>query len=45
MHRYNEIQQPQEDGYDIALGIARDLLAMLLCAGTPLFLLFLARGL
>ncbi|GEM_PF-6429391 len=45
MRHYNEILEPQEDGYDIALGIARDLLAMLLCAATPLFLLFLARGL
>lgn len=45
MRHYNEIQQAHEDGYEIALAIARDLVAMVLCIGSSLLLLFLARGL
>ncbi len=45
MRRYDEIQRVQDDGYEVALGIARDLLGLLLCVGSTLFLLFLARGL
>jgi hypothetical protein len=44
MHRYDETMETQDDGFEIALGIARDLAAMLLCIGSGIFLLFLARG-
>lgn len=44
MHHFNEIIESHDDGYEIALGIARDLAAMLLCIGSGLFLMFLARG-
>ncbi|MHB0869806.1 MAG: hypothetical protein ACYC5J_10175 [Chloroflexota bacterium] len=44
MRRYGEIRMAEETGYQ-SWEIAEDLLGLLLCVGSTLFLLFLAGGL